>query len=358
MWDGVLPKYPYKGTGIKSTQVSLVQGEIVNYQKIFRLSSVFLIALVVCCLFSVKVSARDLSIPSCDQTPAAAKIVSIIQDSSTQAPSAVQLRCRTDGTLSERSIQITTPELKQDATKLHPGDVVVLESEAPKHLFIKTVNSSPLERILIGGLIGSLLWLVFSLLLNWKNPLQLTLGLDNRYSNSKTQLFFWFFALLTAYITVNCLPGLKGGIGFFGGVGIPPNLLLLSGLSAFSFSAAKGITQSKVNSEEVKKEAGATEARATETEATKTGKLNGNARFPFDLFHNDEGRTDLGDFQMIIVTAIAIVVYSIQVYGFLSTIEFRQLVSLPDIDSSLLASFGLGQGAYLAKKLVGNLGES
>jgi hypothetical protein len=30
----------------------------------------------------------------------------------------------------------------------------------------------------------------------------------------------------------------------------------------------------------------------------------------------------------IIVTAIAIVVYSIQVYGFLSTIEFRQLVSL------------------------------
>lgn len=78
---------------------------------------------------------------------------------------------------------------------------------------------------------------------------------------------------------------------------------------------------------------------------------------PFQKFCPSRTFLSLKSLQIIIVTAIAIVVYSIQVYGFLSTIEFRQLVSLP-IDSSLLASFGLGQGAYLAKKLVGNLGES
>jgi hypothetical protein len=42
----------------------------------------------------------------------------------------------------------------------------------------------------------------------------------------------------------------------------------------------------------------------------------------------------------------------------LGTIEFVKPITLPDVDSTILAGFGLGQGAYLTKKAVGNLGSS
>ena len=55
-----------------------------------------------------------------------------------------------------------------------------------------------------------------------------------------------------------------------------------------------------------------------------------------DLFRDDLGDIDFGDFQKILITLIAI----------------SGSVSLPDIDTVLLSSFGLGQGAYLVKKMA------
>jgi hypothetical protein len=43
------------------------------------------------------------------------------------------------------------------------------------------------------------------------------------------------------------------------------------------------------------------------------------------------------------------------VRGFSSACPFRT-VTLPDVDSTVLAAFGLGQGAYLGKKLAGAAG--
>jgi hypothetical protein len=74
------------------------------------------------------------------------------------------------------------------------------------------------------------------------------------------------------------------------------------------------------------------------------------------LFQNDMGQADLGDTQMILITLIAIATYVVTTFHQLGNLEIAQQVSLPDIDSYLLASFGIGQGAYLAKKAASSLG--
>ena len=73
---------------------------------------------------------------------------------------------------------------------------------------------------------------------------------------------------------------------------------------------------------------------------------------------NDVGVFDFGDFQMLVVTLLAVVMYLILIFHFLGSIEFRTTVSLPDLDTTVLAAFGLGQGAYLTKKAAGNVGTS
>ena len=68
------------------------------------------------------------------------------------------------------------------------------------------------------------------------------------------------------------------------------------------------------------------------------------------------GRADLGDTQMILITLIAIATYVVTCFHQLGNLEIAPQVTLPDIDTYLLASFGIGQGAYLAKKAASNLG--
>jgi hypothetical protein len=60
---------------------------------------------------------------------------------------------------------------------------------------------------------------------------------------------------------------------------------------------------------------------------------------------------------MILITIVAIVMYVYKSFNYLGSIELAPHVSLQDIDTYLLASFGIGQGAYLAKKAGSNLGD-
>jgi hypothetical protein len=60
---------------------------------------------------------------------------------------------------------------------------------------------------------------------------------------------------------------------------------------------------------------------------------------------------------MFVITVLAVGVYLIQAVHFLGTIEMLSVVSLPDVGSTILTTFGVGQGAYLAKKAVGKVGE-
>ncbi len=110
-------------------------------------------------------------------------------------------------------------------------------------------------------------------------------------------------------------------------------------MSAFSFAAARGIT-------------------AYKAPPGSNAKPTGAPTFPGDLVRNDEGNVDLGDLQMLIITLLAAGVYLLQVFHFLGSIQLLKVVTLPDVDTTILGLFGLGQGAYLVKKGAGNVRQS
>lgn len=185
-------------------------------------------------------------------------------------------------------------------------------------------------------------------------PLKLIVGQDNRYSNSKFQMALWFWILLTTYLSTIAFRVYFQGWGLFGSINIPQNLLVLSGLSALTYGGAKGITTAKA---EAAAQAQAV-APAGAAIPVKTPLQPGEERFFRDLFQNDNGHFDFGDFQMLIVTLLAVGMYLVLVFHFLGFIANMKVVSLPDVDTTILASFGLGQGAYLTKKAAGDLGNS
>jgi len=186
--------------------------------------------------------------------------------------------------------------------------------------------------------------LLLSTLLTWWRPLKLLIGEDNRYSNSKIQMAVWFCLVIATYLAVVSLRVRELGWDFLGGINIPTNLLLLSGMSALTFAGAKGITTAKIDA--------AAEQGKTDP------KPPGTPEFFKNLLQNDAGHFDLGDFQMLVVTLLAVGMYAVTVFHALEIIQVSPTTLLPDVDTTILASFGLGHGAYLTKKAAGNAGTS
>ncbi len=208
---------------------------------------------------------------------------------------------------------------------------------------------------LLGSAAGLLIFSILALMLAGKRGLCnfrfLIIGEDNRYSNSKFQIAIWFFALITTYLATVLLRWCYAG-GDYLQVDIPQHLLLLSGLSALTFAGAKAITTSKINlqntqAEDVKQKPSA--AKCNER---------GQPNFFRDLLQNDNNQVDFGDFQMLVVTLLAVGVYLLAVFQFINHIDVLKVITLPDVDTTILSTFGLGQGAYLTKKYAGDLGES
>lgn len=158
-------------------------------------------------------------------------------------------------------------------------------------------------------------------------------GKDNRYSNSQFQTVLWFSTLVVALFTTQIIRVAQGGPLLAGWVSIPVNLVALSGLSALTFVGAAAITDGNVKS-----------GRILKASAKRP-------RFPYDLFHNDAGQFDLADFQSMLVSVMAAVAYVVILLGYLGSINLKQ-EWLPDVNSTILAIFGLGQGTYLAKKAL------
>ena len=178
-------------------------------------------------------------------------------------------------------------------------------------------------------------------LLTWWHPLQLITGQDGRYSNSKFQMALWFFVVIATYLATVYLRVSRIGWDLVGGVNIPDNLLLLSGMSALTFGGAKGITTAKVD--------------AAAAQGIANPKPPGQPHFWHDLIQNDVGTFDLGDFQMFVVTLLAVGMYLAAILHFLGLLGVSAAVKLPDIDTTILATFGLGQGAYLTNPKVAEL---
>ena len=176
------------------------------------------------------------------------------------------------------------------------------------------------------------------------SPLAFLIGTDNRYSNSQTQLALWFTAVATVYLATTALRVIFLGADYIGGVGITENLLALTGLSAFSFGGAKVITTQKVEN--------ATQPNqpAPKPPAERPNLLG-------DLVQNDRQQADLGDLEMILIALGAVGIFVLSAFHFLGELELAAQVTLPDIDTTLLASFGIGHGAYLVKKAALKPGE-
>lgn len=204
------------------------------------------------------------------------------------------------------------------------------------------------QGLVAGGLLAASA--LFLLALAWQftgyRTSTLFLGQDNRYSTSKFQAVLWFWMVLSAYLAVTAQRLIMAGPSYIGGVDIPRNLLMLSGISMLGFAASKAITASKVA-------AGKAEPTNNNSDGGKPPAVTAKVG---DLVSDDFNRTDLGDFQIVVITGVAVVVYAISVVDFMSTFQFKRSISLPEIDAVLLAIFGLGQAGYLGKKAAGETG--
>ncbi|HEY0512351.1 MAG TPA: hypothetical protein VGH73_10630 [Thermoanaerobaculia bacterium] len=228
-------------------------------------------------------------------------------------------------------------------------------------------------------------------------PFAAFLGKDNLYSNSKFQAALWFGVLIVTYLPTLIFRWLDAG--FVGGVSIPTNLLLMSGLSAVTFAGAKAIKQSQAGQAETQAQAAerqahlATIAATASTQAEQAAggvpapqiqqtaamqqvaatsaqniaqqkravakrfdpqNAQGVPRFWFDLTHDDDGTPSLSKFQLVVIVLIAVGIYLFQAWDFLAAVPLQAKITLPDVDNALLTAFGLGQGAYLGVKFAGD----
>lgn len=290
-----------------------------------------------------------------------------LSDKTTTIPGAA---CTTqDITCKRLHLVVQDSVVKDQLKQLHQGDhiQVVYSTDASKNqnalkaLSVDSVSTTAGVWVLLGSAV--ICFLLYCCLSGFK-PQQLIIGQDNRYSNSKFQMAVWFFVLITSYIAALWIRVWAAGTDFIGGVNIPNNLLALSGLSVLTFGGAKAITSTKSGAQ----------GQRPKTQADKP-------RFLFDLTHDDgvpaqpaqaaignqpavaaqpeiPPQFDFGDFQMLIVTLIAVATYVVLILNFFGTVSYTRVTSLPDVDTTLLAAFGLGQGAYLTKKAVGGVGTS
>jgi hypothetical protein len=244
---------------------------------------------------------------------------------------------------------VTNPDLVARLPHLQPGDRLSIWVE-PKDgggtleaLVLNQGHVAVNERAetLILVIIG---WLVLGFAISKGRFVSLIMGEDGRYSNSKFQAVVWFSVVIVVYGANLVLRSLRLGVGLMS-VNIPQHLLLLSGLSAFSFAAAKGITVTKIQN------AIANGAPPPKTGVPSKGLIE-------DLTTNDSNQLDLGDFQMLVITLVAVATYAVVAFDALGTLKAVADAMMPDVDSTILAAFGLGQGAYLTKKAVGNVGDS
>lgn len=190
-------------------------------------------------------------------------------------------------------------------------------------------------RLLVMVVCGALMVLGTALFLHGHDTARLMVGADNRYSNSKFQMLLWFGVLVMSYMAAGYLRWHEGGGAFIGGINLPQNLLVLSGISTFTLAAAKGIVTGNI-------------ARGKITKNHNPGQ----PQLVADLLCDDTHQPDIADFQMTVVTLLAVAVYLIQIFHFLGNIELSKTVTIPDVDTTILATFGFSQGAYLMKKYV------
>jgi hypothetical protein len=301
--------------------------------------------------------------------------------------SGIEVRKITDKNKAGPPETLTDPTIKAQLKSgdLKAGDVVRVTGTQPGGklgIAIRPPSSVDAGSVLLTmTLMAVILICVIALLargkLRW-----LIVGADNRYSKSKVQFMVWLVVVLTVYLSALWLRFWYSDYLLLGGIQIPAHLLQLAGLSGLSMAAAKGITQSKQSTvanqqasiaaahiagaavgmtPDGREVAAFSPAGGLVPEVVlgpapsqiKTSATNPSWR---DLLGTDSASgvsaLDLGDFQMLLVTLIALVIYLVSAYLSLSTLEWRASISLPEVDQTLLGLLGVSHLTYLSKKGV------
>jgi hypothetical protein len=243
---------------------------------------------------------------------------------------------------SEPAVLPVASAARTQVADLKEGDTVHVtttsgSSPQVEAIAVKTVVVSARRRaaaltLAFVAVLGTL-WLLHA------SPRRLVLGEDGRYSKSKFQVAVWFITLIAGYLATIGLRWWASDWTLVGGVGIPTDLLVISGISAFTFVGAKSVTVSKM-------------AQSPAFAAMKQAVAP--SHFPDDLINDDRGNPDLGDAQMVLITLVAVGTYVATVFSWLGVLHLAAQIQMPNIDSTLVAVFGLGQGAYLVKKQIGS----
>jgi len=193
-----------------------------------------------------------------------------------------------------------------------------------------------------------LLWLINRVIGKSWSFAGLYRGADGRPSSSKFQFFLWTIMVLFAYVTIfsarfaarTDVPPLNG---------IPRNVLIAMGLSVTTAVAAKGITSSYVTSGQLQK--------PVVPPPPEQGQPPLAAKANSGLFTDDDGHADLSKMQMLAWTIIGLIVYVFSTHGMIqaalsNTLDLKRDTAVPDIDGALMVLMGLGQAAYIGKKLM------
>ena len=181
-----------------------------------------------------------------------------------------------------------------------------------------------------GVIVLLLLWVLYRLSNGSWNPLSIVEGADGKPSTSKLQWFLWTVVVIFSYVVIYAARVWSGDYSVISN--IPQNLLIVMGFSITSMVAAKGITVSYLRSGQL----------------TKVQNDPDNKGVSWTV-KDDGGFPDLSKIQIMAWTVIGIFVYLIRV---IEEIHTGSLLELPDIDPALMVLMGLGQGAYIGKKLV------
>jgi hypothetical protein len=250
--------------------------------------------------------------------------------------------------------------------KARPGDALKLNVDDPASpKMVTAVLAVQSERnyvsVALYLLAAAAILLAFGLLATRGRVQALIIGADKRYSMSKFQMAAWFFMLFMVYIASILVLMSRGWLDYIGKIEIPQNLVLLSGLSALTFGAAKAITVTKVEDAKADAAAPADAVPASALAAARKVvdlKVVNTSRPRFrDMVQDDEGCVDLGNSQALFIALLAIVLYVVSAFPFLSQFNVSDKMTLPDVDTTLLSLFGLGQGAYLLKKIAATAGK-
>lgn len=149
-------------------------------------------------------------------------------------------------------------------------------------------------------------------------------------SLSLFQFLLWTVVISFSYVWITAIRIYGGDLSF--STDIPPNLYLLLGISVAVPLISVGYTKSTYK---------------PETPAKPPKHLP-----PFGMMLKQKGKIALNRFQMFLWTIVGVVLYISVVVGTV-TVGDATLLSLPDIDPTLVYLMGLSQTGYLGGRLIG-----